>query len=180
MRFARLGLITLALLNIATVSSACETEPDRFRLPGETVKESEERFDKTHADQWVIRKFQRESGSFERATNVYLAIVLSSVPMDLSGEKFIYPSSVVQPLLSIKGTLPAAHLKLSLKTPGSCDNIGDGDGVSAKAGAYVIVFEGLPKSNTRPNGIDSILASDALTFEILNPLYHYVVEHPAE
>jgi len=33
------------------------------------------------------------------------------------------------------------------------------------------VFEGLPKSEARPNGIDSIRTTDARTFELLDPFY---------
>ena len=178
MRVFRTHLIVFPLLSWAASSFACETEPDRFRLPGESETAAEQRFEKTDEDLWVIRSYYRETHSFEQAKRVYLARVLTSVPMDLSGAKYVYPSSVVQPLLAIKGDLPSSSKTLAMKTPGSCDSIGYGDGVSASPGTYVFVFEGLPKTDTRPNGIDSMHANQVRTFELLEPLSRYLESQP--
>ena len=79
----------------------------------------------------------------------------------------------MQPLGSIKGDLPKQNRKLAMTGQTSCGNRGDGDAAAASIGTLVVVFEGLPKSEWRPNGMDSIRATDARTFELLDPLYAY-------
>lgn len=171
MQRLRLLLVVFALVATATPAFACETEPDLVRLPGETDAAFEARSDKTHKDQWVIRRYLRETNDFEKASAVYVARVVEQHREQLPPEKLTMPWAVVQPLHPIKGSLPASNRKLSVTALWSCGPYGDGDAALSPAGTLVFVFEGLPKSEARPNGIDSIRTTDARTFELLDPFY---------
>lgn len=158
---------------------ACETEPDLVRLAGETNDAFEARLDKTHADQWVIRRYVRESSDVEKAPTIYIARVVEADLADKSSDRMTMPWAVVQPLRAIKGSLPPSTRRLSVTALWSCGPYGDGDAALSPVGTIVFVFEGLPKSDARPNGIDSIRATDARTFELLDPYYQFATRKPA-
>ena len=158
---------------------ACETAPDISQLPGESQKEAQQRFEETHNDQWVIRRYNREAHSFEKARVIYIARVIATNRGDGVGAK---PSSRVQPVESIRGSLPTEQRTLTEVLGHSCsdfgDGYGDGQGSAAKVGTLVIVFEGLPKSEAKPNGIDSLNATSVRTYELLDPLYKHGKDVP--
>ena len=177
----RWHFLTVAALAASVASSAlaCETEPSLARLPGETSEALEARLDKTHEDQWVIRRYQRETYAFENASAVYIArVVASDRGKSVPGQAPSLPRAVVQPLHAVKGRLPARNKTLVQTNWASCGNYGDGDAASAPVGEIVFVFEGLKRLEQRPNGIDSIRAANARTFELLDPLYQFGSEHP--
>lgn len=171
MKRLRLFLVICLLAGTATPVFACETEPDLVRLPGETDEAFEARLDRTHDDQWVIRRYLRETNAFEKSSTVYVARVVEQHRGQLPSEQVTMPWAVVQPLHAIKGTLPRSNRRLSVSALWSCGPYGDGDAAMTPAGTLVFVFEGLPKSEARPNGIDSIRTTDARTFELLDPFY---------
>jgi hypothetical protein len=181
MRRHGFGLLGATILAISSPTLACETAPSISQLPGETQKETYERFEKTHSEQWVIRRYQRESSSFKMAKSVYLAKVIASSRDQGTSVK---PISKVQPIEAIKGTMPIGQRTLAEISNESCsdwgDGYGDGQGSAAKVGTLVIVFEGLPKSEYRPNGIDSLMAESVRTFELLEPLYKHGKEVPED
>lgn len=171
--------LAIFIANAASPVLACETEPDLVRLPGETADAFEARLEKTHADQWVIRRYLRESKARENASTIYVARVVASNRGKATPNKApALPRVTVQPLHSIRGSLPPVRKTLAHTNWASCGNYGDGDAAWASVGEIVLVFEGLPRSEQRPNGIDSLLASDLRTFELLDPLYQYGSENP--
>ena len=177
-RLLSLNTVVFAAM-AASPALACETEPSLVRLPGETAEALETRLDKTHEDQWVIRRYWRESSDYEHAPIVYIARVLVSDRSPTApGGALIFPRAVVQPIYPIKGRLPTASKTLVQTNLSSCGAYGDGDAASAPVGEIVFVFEGLTKLAQRPNGIDSIRAADARTFELLDPLYQFGSAHP--
>ena len=168
--FWRLTL-SLALALVCEPLVACETEPDFFILPGETKKQAEDRTEKTHSDQWVIRWYHEENYVTAKAPVIYIGKIVSVVAPKFTGSEITWPSARVQPLKAIKGSLPSSARTLTSKeTGGSCGFIGDGDGAWGPVGKLIFVFEGLPKSEHHPNGIQSFNVSAARTFELLDPL----------
>lgn len=154
---------------------ACETAPDISQLPGETVKQAQERFAKTFSDQNVIRDYELETYSFKNATTIYIAKVVSSNRDRLKSdpERPALLATTVQPIRAIKGSLPASGRHLSVSSQTSCGDRGDGEATLASVGTLVVVFEGLPKSDWHPNGINSLIATSARTFELLDPLLEF-------
>jgi len=172
MRFYR-HLFVSALIACAAPVFACETQPDISQLPGETAKDAAQRFQKTFADQGVIQKYERESFGLKNASVIYLATVvrLDRGHQGVGLKTSVLPTATVKPLEAIKGSLPKANRELATSGLTSCGDRGDGEATTADIGTIVIVFEGLPKSEWLPNGIDSIRATNARTFELLDPLY---------
>lgn len=165
-----------ALVMAAPVPAlACETEPDLIPLPGETAEALELRLDKTHEDQWVIRRYLRETHAYEKSSAVYIARVITTSGRS---ETRALGWATVQPLHAIKGRLVQDKRTLKQANWASCGHYGDGDAVFAPIGEIVFVFEGLPKSEQRPSGIDSIRAADARTSELLDALYQFGRQHP--
>lgn len=171
-------IVVLLAATAASPALACETEPSLVRLPGETAEAFEARNQKTQADQWVIRKYWRESFAYKHASAVYIArVVTSDRPKSAPGQAPPLDHVTVKFLHAVRGRMPATERKLEVTARASCGNYGDGDAASASVGEIVFVFEGLSKSEQRPNGIDSILAADARTYELLDPLYEFGSEH---
>jgi hypothetical protein len=171
-------LAALALALVAVPGVACETEPDVAALPGETPEALEARRTQIHTDQWVVRRYLREREAYKAASAIFIARVITS---DLSKSNpsttRLPPRVTVQPLHEIKGALPAAHRTLTQTEWTSCGNHGDGDAPWATVGEIVFVFEGLPATQDRPHGIDSIRAVDARTTELLDPLYRWAKDN---
>ena len=167
------SVVLFALASATAPAIACETQPDISQLPGETPNEAALRFQKTFADQSIIDAYEREKYGLDHALLIYVAKVIKadvghfSVPLD------VWPSATVQPLAAIKGVLPKMSRHLVITALTSCGLRGDGDAANAALGTIVVVFEGLPKSEWRPNGLDSIRATDARTFELLDPIYPF-------
>ena len=176
MRISHL-LLCAAISVLAQSALACETEPDFFVLPSETGKEARVRTEKTHDDQWVVRWNHEETYVFKQAPIAYIAKVVSVTKPSFGPGEITWPSSIVEPLTAIKGDMPRAPRKLVSKdTGGSCTYIGDGSGAFALVGQLIFVFEGLPKSQSYPNGIQSFGAAQARTFELLDPLAKHLRE----
>jgi hypothetical protein len=147
---------------------ACETDPFIIQLPGETEADAHERSDAHRSDYRRYAHYIRESRDFELATVVYLARVASKTA-PRHGNDMIRPSTEVRPVAPLKGKLPTRDQTLIDETDsGLCDDRGDGHGAWAEVGDLVVVFEGLPKSESRPRGRDSFSAKAIRTIEILD------------
>jgi hypothetical protein len=140
-------------------------------MSGESDEAFEARLDKTHDDQWVIRSYLREANAVEKASAIYVARVIQRDVTQSPSDKVTMPWAVVQPLHAIRGSLPPGIRKLAITALWSCGPYGDGDAARSPVGTLVFVFDGMPRSEARPNGIDSIPTTNARTFELLDPFY---------
>ena len=163
------------ILAAATPAFACEVDSGAARLPGESLEEFEQRDELTLRDRFIVRHHLREKHAFENARSVYIAEVVSRRETPLGSTGIRFPSVTVKPVSSIKGSLPNDLRTLTDQTTGGeCTDIGDGKAAYGKVGSLVLVFEGLPRSAERPNGIDSLRATDVRTFELLQALASFV------
>ena len=146
-------------------------DPFLFQLPGETVEQVKARSKQIRADHSVVRHYYREKYAFENASAIYLARVMSKVDWNYKTTPWTLPATTVQPIAKFKGDLPARNQTLTDEAQsGTCTDYGDGHGAWAKVGDLVVVFIGLPKSQERPNGIDSFRPTDIRIVELLDAL----------
>src|SRR5688572_1879496 len=167
------GPIALALITLAAAQTAlaCERDSGAARLPGESQAEFEERDREVFHDNSVIQRYLREQDALAKARTVYIARVVSTPSPTRPGSNIVLPAATVHPVRPIKGALPRARRTLiDLSWSGECFDRGDGRASYGKIGSLVIVFEGLPTSTNRPNGIDSLLATDVRSSELLDAL----------
>ena len=163
--------IGLAVLISPYSLPACTLDPFLFQLPGETVEQVKARTKQIWADFRVISRYQREKHAFESAKTIYLGRIVSKVDFDLQTKPMTLPSTTVQPIAKFKGELPSTNQILTDEAQtGTCTDYGDGHGAWGKVGELVVVFVGLPKSEARPNGIDSFTPGEIRTVELLDAL----------
>lgn len=167
-----LGSLALFLSSLAArPASACEYVTWPFQLPGETEQEARKRSAQILSDQLVKAHFQREDFDLNNAQTIYIARVLSTNRGQAARAQ---PKSIVVPVEAITGKAPASARTLVETKERGCSNwgdgIGDGEGTGAPVGTFVIVFEGLPKTEERPNGTDSLRATSVRRKELLEPL----------
>lgn len=161
--------VALALI-MPNGARACSLEQFDVRFPGETLEEAQKRSDKILWDGLPIERFLSQRDAFARAKTVYLGKVVQSgrIERDWSMDRFW---TRVMPVHAIKGTLPAGPTDLSsVGSSGMCSSIGDGEGSGADLNDYVVVFEGLARSEDFPRGIDSYALNDIRDWQILRPI----------
>lgn len=163
--------LLIVALGLGSSAVACEIEPWLFQLPGETEDDTRGRSDQIMRDGSAVRHFLREDFDLKNAQVIYIARVISNNRGQGSGAK---PTSIIEPIETISGKLPTTRRTLTEVEERGCSNWGDGDGdgqgTGVPAGELVIVFEGLPKSKERPNGIDSLRATSVRHVQLLEPL----------
>ena len=72
-------------------------------------------------------------------------------------------------IAALKGDLPKTRRVLTDEAQaGMCTDVGDGEGSLTAINKLVVVFEGLPKSEHRPRGIDSFRASSVRSVPVLD------------
>jgi hypothetical protein len=162
----------MSLAGFASVrAAACEKDPFIFQLPGESVADAHERSDRVSEVLSVVEEYERETYDFKNAPIVYLARVTSKTEGNASDGVRDLPSTRVQPIAPLKGDLPSRGTTLTDQAAsGMCTDVGDGEGSWAEVGKLVVVFEGLPKSQHRPRGVDSFSASPIRTVALLDLL----------
>lgn len=164
----------LATLLAATSSAeACEMDSGAVQLPNETTKDFEYRAGEVLSARFAELAIKREEWAYRNAPVAYFAMVKSSAnPLE---SKSGFYEAEVQPKKSLKGTIPTENRKLlNPNTGGLCEDEGDGGGASGRTGSLVLVFEGLPKSESRPNGIDSFEARQVRSRTLLDAIAKYM------
>jgi len=150
---------------------ACEQDPFLFVLPGESLSIAQERSKSIGSDLDIIRSYDREEYAAGNAKAIYLGRVVSSEETTYMKLPWKVPSTEVEPIKSLKGELPKGHQQLIDEAQsGTCIDYGDGHGAWAKVGDLVVVFVGLPISDARPNGIDSLMPNEIRTISLLDAL----------
>jgi hypothetical protein len=152
----------------ATPVLACDDSPYLPILPGETKAAFNERFDRTWMDLRVVQRFQQQRRMLANAGSVYLGKVIDQ--RDLQSNHLLHVVRV-EPVYIIKGKPRKTVRTLTDTSLTSCGPKGDGGATYARLGDWVFVFEGLPRSDWRPRGYDSILARDAVTDELIAALW---------
>jgi hypothetical protein len=141
-------------------------------LPGETVEQANERSERVRTDRSIVHDYERETYDYENATRIYLARVISRTSGSWSEQTL--PSTKVRPMHALKGQLPSGDQTLTDEAQsGMCSDVGDGRGAWSQVDDLVVVFEGLPKSEYRPRGVDSFRAQNIRTVELLDRLRDY-------
>lgn len=158
----------------STSALACEIEPWLFQLPGESEQDTRDRSDSILRDQRAVRQFAREDFNLKNAQAIYIARVLANNRGQGSSAR---PASTIEPISAVSGKLPTGPRTLRETKEQACsswgDGFGDGEGTGAPVGTLVVVFEGLPKSEERPNGVDSLRATSVRHRELLELLTKY-------
>ena len=169
--FAHYLVFAIPILIGSSQIRACETDPFLFQMPGETVAQANER-SKQIADSFdIFEHYERELGGFDKAKSVYLGKVISRQEGTLTADKQILPSTVVRPVKSLKGPLPKGDRTLTDQAwlaSGMCSDVGDGEGATADVGKLIVVFEGVPKTQYRLNGLDSFALGSIRTVPLLD------------
>ena len=161
----------------STSALACETDTGAVQLPGESRDAFENRDYEVRRDQSAADQADSERIAFAVAKVAYFAIVESNIDPIVSQTNKV----VIIPKKAIKGLLPnAARTLLNPNLGGMCHTAGDGAGATARTGEIVLVFEGLTKSEIRPNGIESFRAMEIRTSALLEPLAVFVQELEAQ
>ena len=151
---------------------ACERDPILFRLEGETLLDAQQRAKGVDHDHRIKQAIDREESAWALADVVYLGTVTEAQLSKSSPGRYEQPSTVVKPLISLKGTLPKSARRLTGEPAGGlCQDRGDGFAAFAAKGQLVVVFEGLAVSEDRPRGIDSLDAVDVRSMPVLNALW---------
>ena len=133
---------------------ACERDAEPiYKLPGETDESAIIRSEQIDAELAIVRRTQAEQRELKSAPRIYIAEVVSRLENGGGAE--------VKPLKAYKGVLPPLSRKLILVPASLCtgEEISDGEGWRGKPGELVVIFDGLEKTMTRPNGVDSLLAT---------------------
>ena len=160
---------TLAAVFINNPARACERDPYEFRLPEETEAQAKAREKTTAYEQRLGLRFAREARAFEMASDVYVARVVRQFPSGVVAGKWMPPRATIKPIKALKGTFKPGERELIIEADAgiACEDRGDGYAAYATVGTTVVVFEGLPVSQARPRGIDSLPASDIRTVPLL-------------
>ncbi len=169
------GAFTILSCSFAvTPAHACGYVTWPFQLPGETEQGARERSAQILSDQRTNARIAREDFDLKNSLTIYIARVLSN---NRAQGIRIRPKSIVEPVEAISGRLPSIARTLIEVESNSCSNwgdgYGDGEGTAASVGSLVVIFEGLPKSANRPNGIDSLRATSVRRAELLERLSKY-------
>ena len=181
MRISRTAYLSLGAFGTLCLGSlavspahACEYVTWPFQLPGETEQEARNRSAKILSDQLTKAQFEREDFDLKNAQTIYIARVLST---NRGQGTPAGPMSLVEPVAAISGKTPTRARTLVEAREQGCSNwgdgYGDGEGTGAPIGTLVVVFEGLPKTEKRPNGIDSLRATSVRRGELLERLGKY-------
>ena len=159
----------LAGTMMSGTASACERDPYEFKLPEETGAQAKAREKKTSDEQRVGVLFDREMRAFETATSIYVGQVVRQSPAGSVAGKWSPPRTVIRLAKAVKGTpnLRERELISEADAGGWCEDRGDGYAAYAPVGTTVVVFEGLPVTQRRPRGIDSLMASQIRTAPLL-------------
>jgi hypothetical protein len=169
MRGSRCTLIAAAFIAASSSAHACEYDPFLFQLSGETVQEAQKRSDQIFSDYRIKQHFDREKIDFDSAALVYLGRVVSTGRTTSNAGRKGLPFTSVHPLTSFRGKLPKANEMLVDELEGGmCSDVGDGLGADRSVGDLVVVFEGVPKTEFRPRGVDSFQVSSIRTLELLD------------
>lgn len=130
MRFQICGVIAAILIGvISEPTRACSLDPFLFQLPGETEEQARQRSEKVLSDYVVKAHFDREEYNLKHASGIYLARVLSRIPGEYETDRTVLPSTTVQPIHALKGSLPPGTRTLVDQAEGgACTDIGDGHG----------------------------------------------------
>ena len=162
----------LSLL-LATPALACERDSGAVQLPGESKENFEYRMGDILSATSAYYTVSRQTDALENASLAYIAVVKSSKRASESASGMY--ETVVEPRKALKGRLPTKERLLkNPNTGGLCFDAGDGSGANGRPGDIVMVFEGLSKKDDRPNGIDSFLAVELRTIELLDALAAYL------
>ena len=160
----------MAFVVVAGVSVpglACEEDPFLFQLAGESLAEAQLRSDNIRDGFSAVRTFHRQTSDYDLAQRVYLAKVVSRSSGSFSPR--VQPSTTIQPIAALKGSLPTVPRTLTgTGAGGMCTDVGDGEGSWSEVGKPIVVFEGLPQSEYRPRGIDSFKAGSIRTVPLLD------------
>ena len=171
--FRTLGMLCTGVA-MSTSATACEYDTWLFQLPGETEKAARARSEEISRSQLNTRRFEREAFDLKNAKIIYIARVLASNRGQVARAR---PRSVIEPVEAITGAMPAGTRALVETQEQGCSNwgdgYGDGEGTGATVGTLVVVFEGLPKSEWRPNGMDSLQATSIRHSELLDRVSKY-------
>ena len=123
------------------------------------------------ADHETVRLYNRELATFQNATTIYLGRVVARTRGSYIAGNVTDPSTTVRPIAPLKGAPASDDRVLTGEAAGGlCTDRGDGLGAFADNGDLVVVFEGLPKSDDRPRGIDSFQAKAIRTISLLDEL----------
>lgn len=159
------------VLVVSAPAKGCELDPFLFQLHGETVAQAKERSDSIRSDFKIVGHFERETTDWEKASSVYLGRVISADGGSYAPGHRVLPSARIQPLHALKGEAPKSQQVLTDEAQsGMCSDVGDGQASWAKPGELVVVFTGLPRDDYRPRGIDSFLAMEIRTVDLLDKL----------
>lgn len=161
----------IAAITWAVPVLACETDPFLFQLEGESKEDAKARSEAVGASFNIVGHYNRETYAFEKAERIYLAKIVSRLDGKVTEDKWTLPSTEVEPLKALKGGLPTKRIRLEGEGAGGmCSDVGDGTGAFASTGSLVVVFEGVPKSEYRPRGIDSFTTAEIRTIPLLDLL----------
>lgn len=166
-------LLGAFLVACAAPSFACDNYPDLPTLPGETKEANRERNDRLWESLSVIRDYEVQKTALKEATRVYLARVLQREALSPQAPLFAVE---VERVHDIKGRASAQRRRLSDVAYNNCERWGGGEATNAFAGDWVIVFEGLPKTERNPNGVYSVFARDALIWDLVEEIEEFSLE----
>jgi hypothetical protein len=170
----QIALLAITCAVISVPGKACEIDTPTDWLPGFTQAQTERRSSEILEAREHVMTYLQVEADLKNAPTAYLARVLKS---DRDESLSIY-STKIEPLKAFKGQLPHGKT-LVATTPSSCGfSEGDGSVQFAKEGELVVVFEGLPKREDRPRGIDSIRMIEVTYGSLLGPVQEWLQSQP--
>lgn len=115
----------------------------------------------------MVRDYERQTALLKDSSVAFLGQVVAQGLSPSNSTREVK----VKPVYWLKGNADSLVRALTVAQITSCGPTGDGDATMAPLQEWAFVFEGLPRSPSRPNGRDSILARDALTRELISAMW---------
>jgi hypothetical protein len=171
MRSAKILLATV-ICAAAWPAFACIPPPPPPRFPDETDKAYQERVDASVSAQNDEERRSYQIRLLEQAKAVFIGVASDSREIDLGGGSTGHEVTI-RAAGALKGALPDQPILLRDVLSTDCGYVGGGSATFAKAGDYVIVFQGIDDGMQGGTGNVGIFASEARTPDLLKALVDF-------
>jgi hypothetical protein len=171
MRSAKFLLAAMACA-VASPTFACIPPPPPPRFPDETDKAYQERVDASVSAQNDEERRSYQIRLLEEAKAVFIGVASDSREIDLGGGSSGHEVTI-RAAGALKGALPDQPAVLRDVLSTDCGYVGGGSATFAKAGDYVIVFQGIDDGLQGGTGNVGIFASEARAPDLLKALVDF-------
>lgn len=135
-------LLAASVTCAPAIGSACTPFPRPLREAGEADAQYSARARMMLDARATANALKVEASYFEEASNVYLARIVHSKKINISGLK-LGRQVTLRPVQAIKGILPGRQIKIEDRVLTSCGVVGAGPATSGHVGQMAIVFDGV-------------------------------------